>query len=121
ADSETLRGIGLDPSRPIVMQVAQLVGHKDPLNFVRAVAHARKSAPTLQAVLVGDGELRSAVTAEIAALGLEEVVRLAGYRTDADGLLAASTVAASKRSEEHTSELQSRSDLVCRLLLEKKK
>src|SRR2546421_1713856 len=29
--------------------------------------------------------------------------------------------AARKRSEEHTSELQSRSDLVCRLLLEKKK
>src|SRR5438874_3558894 len=28
---------------------------------------------------------------------------------------------ASKRSEEHTSELQSRRDLVCRLLLEKKK
>src|SRR2546421_6135286 len=29
--------------------------------------------------------------------------------------------AAQTRSEEHTSELQSRSDLVCRLLLEKKK
>src|SRR2546428_3993748 len=29
--------------------------------------------------------------------------------------------APAKRSEEHTSELQSRSDLVCRLLLEKKK
>src|SRR2546421_9604450 len=29
--------------------------------------------------------------------------------------------AAGSRSEEHTSELQSRSDLVCRLLLEKKK
>src|SRR3989440_5907727 len=29
--------------------------------------------------------------------------------------------AAIRRSEEHTSELQSRSDLVCRLLLEKKK
>src|SRR2546428_8304485 len=28
---------------------------------------------------------------------------------------------ATQRSEEHTSELQSRSDLVCRLLLEKKK
>src|SRR2546428_8313058 len=28
---------------------------------------------------------------------------------------------ANERSEEHTSELQSRSDLVCRLLLEKKK
>src|SRR5690606_41590513 len=34
---------------------------------------------------------------------------------------AKSGVAASKRSEEHTSELQSRENLVCRLLLEKKK
>src|SRR5438874_9873469 len=33
----------------------------------------------------------------------------------------ASTGSRSKRSEEHTSELQSRRDLVCRLLLEKKK
>src|SRR5438034_8791390 len=30
-------------------------------------------------------------------------------------------IKATKRSEEHTSELQSHSDLVCRLLLEKKK
>src|SRR2546428_7603246 len=37
-----------------------------------------------------------------------------------DSAPAAHTRAAS-RSEEHTSELQSRSDLVCRLLLEKKK
>src|SRR5438132_10809508 len=34
---------------------------------------------------------------------------------------AASARAARTRSEEHTSELQSHSDLVCRLLLEKKK
>src|SRR2546421_4631060 len=32
-----------------------------------------------------------------------------------------SLISMSSRSEEHTSELQSRSDLVCRLLLEKKK
>src|SRR5436190_20872131 len=35
--------------------------------------------------------------------------------------LSASCATASARSEEHTSELQSHSDLVCRLLLEKKK
>src|SRR2546428_8168275 len=35
--------------------------------------------------------------------------------------LRARSVSAAPRSEEHTSELQSRSDLVCRLLLEKKK
>src|SRR5216683_7976647 len=35
--------------------------------------------------------------------------------------LPAEAVGDDERSEEHTSELQSRSDLVCRLLLEKKK
>src|SRR3989440_9518448 len=38
-----------------------------------------------------------------------------------EGRAAARRDAAVARSEEHTSELQSRSDLVCRLLLEKKK
>src|SRR2546421_9518993 len=33
----------------------------------------------------------------------------------------ATTTSSATRSEEHTSELQSRSDIVCRLLLEKKK
>src|SRR5206468_10317267 len=37
------------------------------------------------------------------------------------GLTIAFSMMATARSEEHTSELQSRSDLVCRLLLEKKK
>src|SRR5438034_2421457 len=41
---------------------------------------------------------------------------LNGLRNTADGL-----ILADNRSEEHTSELQSHSDLVCRLLLEKKK
>src|SRR2546430_6129673 len=40
----------------------------------------------------------------------------APYRCDATG-----PKLTSKRSEEHTSELQSQSNLVCRLLLEKKK
>src|SRR2546428_10110278 len=44
-------------------------------------------------------------------------------RTDgaADGSAAGLACGRLERSEEHTSELQSRSDLVCRLLLEKKK
>src|SRR2546428_3656834 len=37
------------------------------------------------------------------------------------GAVAATNAMSDGRSEEHTSELQSRSDLVCRLLLEKKK
>src|SRR5207249_5947728 len=43
--------------------------------------------------------------------GLDELLERSGLRVQLEGL----------RSEEHTSELQSRFDLVCRLLLEKKK
>src|SRR5438034_3355358 len=45
---------------------------------------------------------------------------LDGYEGNADPVLPLPTLE-QKRSEEHTSELQSHSDLVCRLLLEKKK
>src|SRR5260221_5971533 len=48
------------------------------------------------------------------AAGVAEHHRAAGSRPDRSELGA-------HRSEEHTSELQSHSDLVCRLLLEKKK
>src|SRR2546430_7618841 len=40
---------------------------------------------------------------------------------DGPGLAADGAVRLARRSEEHTSELQSQSNLVCRLLLEKKK
>src|SRR3712207_7822498 len=61
--------------------------------------------------------------ADARALEQPDVVRV----VDADGLHAAEAVARRvvlhrvERSEEHTSELQSRQYLVCRLLLEKKK
>src|SRR5258707_5959548 len=47
--------------------------------------------------------------------------RTAGRRTPRGAERSAACVARSGRSEEHTSELQSRQYLVCRLLLEKKK
>src|SRR3712207_7862512 len=59
----------------------------------------------------GAGALRRAAAAEAVAGGRP---RAAARRAAADGRQRA-------RSEEHTSELQSRQYLVCRLLLEKKK
>src|SRR5438034_4412682 len=52
------------------------------------------------------------------------LVRMLGYDSEEQLLaanLARDVYADAARSEEHTSELQSHSDLVCRLLLEKKK
>src|SRR5436190_13965251 len=50
----------------------------------------------------------------------DEMTRAERAYRDLEFDVAASTLN-SRRSEEHTSELQSHSDLVCRLLLEKKK
>src|SRR5438067_10247624 len=55
----------------------------------------------------------------VADRGQQQALRLVGARRDDD--LQAWGRKAGLRSEEHTSELQSRFDLVCRLLLEKKK
>src|SRR5690349_22601582 len=53
------------------------------------------------------------------AVTIEGDVALA--HSDAESLVLELAPVGEKRSEEHTSELQSRRDLVCRLLLEKKK
>src|SRR3989440_7327101 len=79
-------------------------------------------------VLMGDGgpeERHDAVTEKLVDralvavhLGQHEVEGSAHQAVD---FLRVDTLGQRSRSEEHTSELQSRSDLVCRLLLEKKK
>src|SRR5207249_12311191 len=64
---------------------------------------------------IGGGQL-----ARIAA-AVELLVMRVGDDRDAVQVLRPGDLAQKVRSEEHTSELQSRFDLVCRLLLEKKK
>src|SRR6185312_17237578 len=64
-------------------------------------------------------------TTEIYTLSLHDALPISGFKITLDLLgrqhIVESVVQRAQRSEEHTSELQSRSDLVCRLLLEKKK
>ncbi len=100
ATAATLAACGVAPNRPLVVQVAQLVGHKDPVNFVRAMAYANRGSTKLQALLVGDGPLRPEVTDEIQRLSLVDVIHLTGFRDDADSLLAAASVACLSSREE---------------------
>jgi glycosyltransferase involved in cell wall biosynthesis len=93
AGRETLAALGMPEGAPLVVQVAALVEHKDPLTFVRAVEVARRRVPSLRALMVGEGPMRECVEREIAERGLAGTVRLTGYRTDADSLLAAADVA----------------------------
>lgn len=100
ASRATLAALGVPEGAPLAVQVSQLVRHKDPLTFVRAIAAAHRRVPALHALLVGDGHLRGAVDALVAELGLGETLHVTGYRTDADGLLAAADVATLSSEEE---------------------
>src|SRR3712207_7736269 len=78
----------------------------------------RSSAPPLTPFLDPVAEVYAALT-----LGLRDYVEKNGFSEIVLGLSGGidSTLVVLLRSEEHTSELQSRQYLVCRLLLEKKK
>jgi glycosyltransferase involved in cell wall biosynthesis len=94
ADPATLRALGLVPERPIAVMVSSLdPPHKDPVTFVRALAAARRKCPELQGLLVGGGRLLPDALRERAALGLDDVLAVAGHRSDAERLLAAGTIA----------------------------
>src|SRR5256886_10589435 len=62
-----------------------------------------------------------AFLARIPAFKVRSIVRAAAARIDGNLRVHAQRARTDDRSEEHTSELQSQSNLVCRLLLEKKK
>ena len=100
ATPATLSSLGVTPGAPLAIQVAQLVPHKDPLTFVRAVATARRRVAPLQALLVGNGPLRGDVERAIRELGLADTLHLTGYRDDADAILAAADVVVLSSREE---------------------
>src|SRR5947209_12459583 len=100
---------------------------KERVNFLVSDIHGRGDkivvpTPALSELLVKSGRARNAIIQE---LSRSSRFVLAPFDVRAALELSLMTAAAftrkDKRSEEHTSELQSRQYLVCRLLLEKKK
>src|SRR3712207_7471780 len=70
--------------------------------------------------LFRSGAAGAPATPPAATTGSTRVARSAGTRHAAHPVAASTPATTPSRSEEHTSELQSRQYLVCRLLLEKK-
>src|SRR5699024_9943742 len=75
------------------------------------------SHDALLVVLAGSGSLRWAGIAAAVAITARSATDMKTKAALSVPEIAAAAVAAARRSEEHTSELQSRFDLVCRLLL----
>jgi glycosyltransferase involved in cell wall biosynthesis len=85
---EAVRGIlGFGPEHKVVGTIACLKPQKAPLDFVRAAAAAHERDASFRFFIAGDGELRPSVAALIEELGLQDVVKLLGWRRDISDLL----------------------------------
>jgi L-malate glycosyltransferase len=81
--------LGIPPDAFLIGTVARLDAVKDLGTFVAAVARIRRRVPAVRAVIVGDGDERSALAAAIHDSGCEGVISLIGFRSDARALLPA--------------------------------
>jgi glycosyltransferase involved in cell wall biosynthesis len=97
---DVLRSVGVPPSAPLVVQLAALVDHKDPLTFVRAMRVVVDAVPGAHGLVVGAGPLRADVEREVTRLALAANVHVLGYREDADALLAAADVVTLSSADE---------------------
>jgi glycosyltransferase involved in cell wall biosynthesis len=68
--------------------VGQLIPRKGHRYLLRALADLKESYPQLRLVVFGEGFLRKQLQAQVAALGLGDIVTFAGFRNDVDEYLA---------------------------------
>jgi glycosyltransferase involved in cell wall biosynthesis len=73
---------GVSPDHLLVGMVAPLKPQKAPQDFVAVAARVCAQLPSARFVIVGDGELRVAVEQDIRSAGLDERIRIAGWRRD---------------------------------------
>ena len=90
---------GLAEKDYVVLCTGELNGNKNQGTLVSAAALLKDSVPNLRVLLAGNGWKEEELRAQIRELGMEETVRLLGYRTDLETLVPAvdAVVSCSKR------------------------
>jgi len=83
------RTAGFDPQRRLVAQVGRLTAQKDYPTFLAAAARVAVEVADVDFLVVGEGELRSELEAEVGRLHLGARVRFLGLRHDVPALLGA--------------------------------
>lgn len=89
-DAETARhDLGFGDAGPILGTVARIVPEKGIEDALRVVANLKSEFPGMRYLVVGDGDGRPACENLARELGLEEIVRFAGYQENVAPYLAA--------------------------------
>jgi glycosyltransferase involved in cell wall biosynthesis len=82
-----LEELGIPRGAPLVGNVAALTDHKDHRTLLEAAARVLAERPETRFLVLGEGELESALRAQARALGIAGHVVFAGFRGDVDRLL----------------------------------
>ena len=78
-DMRELRAIlGVDSTRPLVMQIGRLSAQKSPLDFIEGAIKVLQTRPAVQFVMIGDGPLFPDVKQRVRLLGLEDNIKITG-------------------------------------------
>jgi glycosyltransferase involved in cell wall biosynthesis len=77
----------LPAGAPLVANVAALASHKGQRHLVAAAAQVVRRHPDARFLIIGEGELREALSRQIRDLGLAHHVFLTGFRSDVPSLL----------------------------------
>ena len=86
--SAALTAEGLDPALPLVLTIGRLHPQKDQRTFIAAAGQLLESGRRAQFAIVGDGELRGQLAAQIAASGHSAAIHLLKSRPGVEGLIA---------------------------------
>lgn len=92
AATEARRTLGLSGSDHLVVTIGALAPRKSHGLFIRAAAQVLRARRDVHFVVVGSGPMRSALQAEIDALGVADRVKLLGYQADVFPILRAARV-----------------------------
>lgn len=92
---EMRRAEGLSKDDFVVLCTGELNENKNQKTLISAAARLKSQIPNLKVQLAGNGPKEQELREQIAAEGLEDVVKLLGYRTDLERLVPAVDVVAS--------------------------
>lgn len=81
--------LGVPRNALMLTSAGALVGHKDHDNLLKAMPAVLRAFPEARLVIAGEGELRPELESRIQSLGLQDIVRLLGHRTDAPRIIKA--------------------------------
>jgi L-malate glycosyltransferase len=92
--------LGIGEHAPVVVVVANLIHYKGHSYLLDALQQVRVRFPAVQALLVGEGPMRSRIEEQIARLNLQESVVLLGSRPDVPTLLSQADLLVHPSTEE---------------------